>query len=506
MEMEGRGLSDLFRNTSEEIFLKAVMENSIGVAAPPSMEMMGFRNMSQGFREDSEELFNSWLMNGEIPGFGHLNNRPRQPSRLSSEAASLPTQQHEIARQNFLGDNLIPENSTVPPEYTKNHNQQSLKNAAEKGMQASDLLLAKTWFHCTQPMTRSRSSELRRRYAAMQSNAPPITAGTMKAANQLRLDFTNTNATNCAPIGNTPIQTSTFVSPSCSSTSPLDSPHMVGQDTVTSVVSMLKDTLERKKHSSHTNNDTPHGNSFGFYDNQQFQHNILGGTDIYPLVATSHVQDSLVFPEVEGPMEPNALNFVTPANQIWVSVASREPSQSGSSTAMTAQSAGFEVCDELRPMGNGLSACESTRRNAANGTADCRSTGTEYREKVLKDNLKDDKKRVTLSRMGSISSEQAVDRGDPTKKRRVERTRKMAEAKERSSTPVIPSDMQAVLKRCENLEKEVRSLKLNLSFMNRKDSEQTKQIEDLQKQNEDMAEEKERLIEEIERMAPESTA
>lgn len=65
MEMEGRGLSDLFRNTSEEIFLKAVMENSIGVAAAPSMEMMGFRNMSQSFREDSEELFNSWLMNGE---------------------------------------------------------------------------------------------------------------------------------------------------------------------------------------------------------------------------------------------------------------------------------------------------------------------------------------------------------------------------------------------------------------------------------------------------------
>lgn len=66
MEMEGRGLSDLFRNTSEEIFLKAVMENSMGVAtAAPSMEMLGFKNMSQSFREDSEELFNSWLMNGE---------------------------------------------------------------------------------------------------------------------------------------------------------------------------------------------------------------------------------------------------------------------------------------------------------------------------------------------------------------------------------------------------------------------------------------------------------
>jgi hypothetical protein len=65
MKMEGRGLSDLFRNTSEEIFLKAMMENSMGVAAVPSLEMLGFRNTSQSFREDSEELFNSWLTNGE---------------------------------------------------------------------------------------------------------------------------------------------------------------------------------------------------------------------------------------------------------------------------------------------------------------------------------------------------------------------------------------------------------------------------------------------------------
>lgn len=43
----------------------------------------------------------------------------------------------------------------------------------------------------------------------------------------------------------------------------------------------------------------------------------------------------------------------------------------------------------------------------------------------------------------------------------------MAEAKERNSIPAVPSDMQSILKRCENLEKEVRSLKLNLSFMNR---------------------------------------
>ncbi|KAL6861418.1 hypothetical protein ACP4OV_017118 [Aristida adscensionis] len=504
MEMDGRDLSDLFRNTSEEIFLKAVMENSMGVAAAPSMEMLGFRNMSQSFREDSEELFNSWLMNGEIPGFNSVNNRPRQPSRLSSEAAGHPNQQHDIAQQHFLTDNLAPQNSPIPSEYPNNNNQQSLKNAAEKGMQASDILLAKAWFHSTQPMTRSRSSELRRRYAAMQSHMAPITTASVEATNQLKQDYANTNTANSTPMSNTPVQTPKFLSPSSSSTSPLDNPHMVVQDTVTSVVSMLKDTLERKKLGSCASKDASVGNSFGFYDNQQFQQSILGGTDLFSLVSTAPVQDSLMLPKVEKPMEANNCNFVAPANQVWFGAASREPSQSGSSTAMTAHSAGFEVCDELPPMGQAMSVCESTRKNTANGTADCRSKGKEYRERVTKDNLKDDRKKAALTRMGSISSDQADDKGDPTKKRRVERSRKMAEAKERSSTPVIPSDMQAVLKRCENLEKEVRSLKLNLSFMNRKDSEQTKQIEELQKQNDDLAEEKERLLEEIERIASDS--
>lgn len=76
----------------------------------------------------------------------------------------------------------------------------------------------------------------------------------------------------------------------------------------------------------------------------------------------------------------------------------------------------------------------------------------------------------------------------------------MAEAKGRSAVPIMPSDLQATLKRCDALEKEVRSLKLNLSFMNRKDSEQTKQIEELQKQNEDLQQEKEKLLEEIEQL------
>ncbi|CAM8939256.1 unnamed protein product [Rhodiola kirilowii] len=40
-----------------------------------------------------------------------------------------------------------------------NHHQ--LMNAAEKLLLANNLYLAKEWFHSSQPMTRSRSSELR---------------------------------------------------------------------------------------------------------------------------------------------------------------------------------------------------------------------------------------------------------------------------------------------------------------------------------------------------------
>lgn len=64
MEMEGRGYSEMYRNTSEELFLKSLMESSIGMPIP-TMEMLGFKNLNHNFRTDSEELFNSWLTNGE---------------------------------------------------------------------------------------------------------------------------------------------------------------------------------------------------------------------------------------------------------------------------------------------------------------------------------------------------------------------------------------------------------------------------------------------------------
>lgn len=68
MEMEGRSFSELYRNTSEEMFIKTVMDSSVGMPAP-TMEMLGFKNLTQNFRTDSEELFKSWLTNGEASNY-----------------------------------------------------------------------------------------------------------------------------------------------------------------------------------------------------------------------------------------------------------------------------------------------------------------------------------------------------------------------------------------------------------------------------------------------------
>ncbi|KZV45241.1 hypothetical protein F511_10018, partial [Dorcoceras hygrometricum] len=64
MEMEGRSYTEFHRNTSEEMFIRTMMESSVGMPVP-TMEMLGFKNLTQSFRTDSEELFKSWLSTGE---------------------------------------------------------------------------------------------------------------------------------------------------------------------------------------------------------------------------------------------------------------------------------------------------------------------------------------------------------------------------------------------------------------------------------------------------------
>ncbi|CAL9063964.1 unnamed protein product [Musa banksii] len=521
MEMEGRGYSDLLRNSSEEMILKSLMENPIGSSAP-TMEMPGFRNTPQTFRGDSEELFNSWLMNGEarmklklgpissIPGFSSPNgvHCPWQLSRkMSTEITAFANQQNgTVQRQNTEDKsfNVLDDQSSDV--------ECSIRRAAEKSTQASNLLLAKAWFHSSQPMTRSRSSELRRRYAAMQNSQMQaiaeaqnniVVAGIEKGRQQLTSDLCNIS------MGETASQLQTFMSPSNSATSPFDTP-LATVDMVSSVVSMLKDALETKKLGRQVDGETLEGSSYGLLNvqpegnricNQDATDQVLWPPNTFDFVSSIHEQNSRNS-KFEKPLELNMDGFVTPANQFRTATISQEPSQSGSSTAVPTLSTGFEVCDDLSNSTQTISVCESSKKHTGNGNLNHKTR--ENREKMLQSNFKDDRKKGNPVLMGSVSSGVLEDKGDSTKKRRVERSRKMAEAKERNLAPMLPSDMQSVLKRCETLEKEVRSLKLNLSFMNRKDSEQTKQIEELQKENEDLKDEKLRLVEEIERIYPES--
>ncbi|KAM3267167.1 protein CYCLOPS isoform X1 [Capsicum chacoense] len=521
MEMEGRGYSDFYRNTSEELFIRTMMENSVGGVPVPTMEMLGFRNISHSLRTDSEELFKSWLTSAENNGSETpMAHRARQTSRrISSELAGLSSQQNGGIQKRKVADTLDRENISIANESSSNLNQHSTRDVTAREMQASNLFLAKTWFHSSQPMTRNRSSELRRRYAAMQHSQSTLAREALhnipgNAVNNFKEEVSDptgyTNMSMCE-ITN---QHNTFISPSNSSSSTFEAQQMDGADNISSVVSMLKGTLERKKLTNyHTARVAIEENMLGSYGNQEVfcnsgmnQHpgcHISESQGTYQDASIVQVIDTGILQTVQGSLDVILESIMAPSNPIQMDMVSQEPSQSESSVAAPIISIGFDAYDGLSNASQALNVYEGSRnqvgyaRSSENG-----STARDIRERIydnVKDNLKTSQK-GGLVRHESLTSVQSAENGDPKKKRRVERSRKMAEAKERNLTTAIPSDMQSLMKRCENLEKEVRSLKLNLAFMNRKDSEQTTQIEELQKQNEDLVKEKECLLGEIERI------
>lgn len=186
-------------------------------------------------------------------------------------------------------------------------------------------------------------------------------------------------------------QVQTFMSPSNSATSPFDTPPVATVDPVSSVVSLLKGSLEKKRLARQVNaSEILKDTSFVISNiqpevnlicNQNIQNEIYWPANKFHLVSSIQEQNSMNS-KLEILLEPNTEEFVTSANQFRTATVSEEPSQSGSSMAVAAFSIGFDACDDL-------------------------------------------------------------------------------------ANSALPSDMQAVLKRSEALEKEVRSLKFNLSFMNR---------------------------------------
>ncbi|KAG7015793.1 hypothetical protein SDJN02_23431 [Cucurbita argyrosperma subsp. argyrosperma] len=440
--------------------------------------------------------------------------RIRQASRrISSEIVDLSSPQYVGKHQKRISNDILRPQSASVADDVSGVNQQVFRNIVEGEVQGSNLYLAKAWFHSSQPMTRSRSSELRRRYAATQSNQSSFGIQSIYdlSGHAMKLDVAYSQGFNDLSTCEVPNQPVTFASPSNSSASTFNASNMYDVDKISSVVNMLKDTIERKKLNNQIDKEALEDSSNAHFCAQETighssfnrsSNNYLHQTPNYLLeVSPVQVKDNRILETVGLSTDIDFkafVNPVNPVNPVQSGRVSQEPSQSESSAAAAVVSSGFEAYDGPSNSNQTHSNSESSRKQVENG-----SRSKDFRERII-DNLKDDRKRGSLVRNGSVTSAVSVDKGDPTKKRRVERSRKMAEAKERNMTPTIPSDMQSVLKRCDTLEKEVRSLKLNLSFMNRKDSEQTKQIEDLQKQNEDLADEKERLLEEIERILSET--
>lgn len=173
-----------------------------------------------------------------------------------------------------------------------------------------------------------------------------------------------------------PEQLGTFVSPSNSSSSSMNAQPVNNLDRVSSVVSMLKGTLERKKLANHIERETFEDCSQGSFQAQE----ILADTSFHrgqgdPIhemslmfheASQGQAEDPAGLPNVERSMNLDFEQLINAANPINVRAVSQEPSQSESSAAAPIVSSGFDACDGPSNSSQTLSVCESSRRNVGN--------------------------------------------------------------------------------------------------------------------------------------------
>lgn len=190
-------------------------------------------------------------------------------------------------------------------------------------------------------------------------------------ANKLKEEFENPNGFTELPMNEIPDQMLTFMSPSNSSSSTFNTPQTGNIDNVSSVVSMLKGTLERKKLSNQIEKETFEEFSNGLYRAQEFSNG--HGNHIHEMQGTlqelsaRQVKDPGVLQMIQGSFDLDLEGFVNPTNTNQLSTFSREPSQSESSAAAPVVSSGFDTCDGPSNSSQTVSICESSRRRVGNG-------------------------------------------------------------------------------------------------------------------------------------------
>lgn len=224
----------------------------------------------------------------------------------------------------------------------------------------------------------------------MQNSQPTIGLDGLQNAsgnynNVVKEEFAFSNGFNVPSICEVSNQLGTFISPSNSSSSTFDAPHMGDMDKVSSVVSMLKGTLERKKLSNQIEKGVEDASSnrlslvnTGFDQGQgnQLQDMVI----TFQEVSTIEVKDHEAMQKGEGSLDLEMEGFVNLTNPNPMSRNSQEPSQSESSAAAPVISSGFDACDGPSNSSQTLSICESSLKRAGNRSSEngSRSKGDDF--------------------------------------------------------------------------------------------------------------------------------
>lgn len=194
--------------------------------------------------------------------------------------------------------------------------------------------------------------------------------------NTSKQDLPNSNCFIDLSMCEIPNQWGTFIAPSISSSSTFNTPQVADIDKVSSVVSMLKGSLERKKLSNQIGKEAVVDSSRGIYQchditvNGSFdqgQNNHLNETPItFQEASQVQVKDPGILQAVDESRDLDLEGFVNPENLIQLGRVYQEPSQCESSAAAPVVSCGFEACDGPSNSSQTLSICESSRKQVEN--------------------------------------------------------------------------------------------------------------------------------------------
>lgn len=193
--------------------------------------------------------------------------------------------------------------------------------------------------------------------------------------NAMKLDIANSQSFNDLSTCEVPSQPAKFVSPSNPSSSIFNAPNMYDVDKISSVVNMLKGTLERKKLNNQIDKEALEDSSNALFCAQETignpSFNRSSDNYIHQIPNSLHefsptqVKDNRILETVEISADLGFEAFVNPVNPIQSGRVSQEPSQSESSAAAAVVSSGFEACDGPSNSTQTHSNGESSRKQVA---------------------------------------------------------------------------------------------------------------------------------------------